>query len=514
MRALLVSLAIGAGWLAHAPLSLAQPARAGAPAAAPAAPGASGGAAAGTAANPAAGKERELGLQASKRLGDFDAMVQRRALRVLIPYSRSLFFVDQGRERGLAVSLVREFERYVNQKYAKELGKRPLTVFVIATPRDQLFAKLNDGYGDIAAGNLTVTPERQKIVDFVAPRDRTPVREVVVTGPASPALSRIEDLSGRKVHFRPTSSYHDSLLALNAKLRAAGKAPVDILPLPERIEDEDALEMVNAGILPMAVVDDWVAQLWAEILPGIKVRNDLVLRAEGYTGWAIRKDSPKLQAVIEEFYASVVRRQGGIDARIAAAHKRIRQIANNTGSAELKRFTDTVALFQKYGHQYGFDPLMLAAQGFQESRLDQNAKSAVGAIGVMQLMPATGAEMKVGDIRVTEPNIHAGTKYMDQLMSRYFRDANFSEQDRTLFAFAAYNAGPGNIAGARKEAQRRGLDPNRWFDNVELVVADRIGLETTTYVRNIYKYFAAYRLTVEEQAASRKARESLAPAPR
>ena len=125
---------------------------------------------------------------------------------------------------------------------------------------------------------------------------------------------------------------------------------------------------------------------------------------------------------------------------------------------------------------------MLAAQGYQESGLDQNARSHVGAIGVMQVMPATGAQLKVGDIRITEPNIHAGAKYMDQLMSRYFPDARFDEMNRSLFAFAAYNAGPGRIARLRKEAEQRGLDPDRWFNNVEIVTAEKVGSETTTYV--------------------------------
>ena len=152
---------------------------------------------------------------------------------------------------------------------------------------------------------------------------------------------------------------------------------------------------------------------------------------------------------------------------------------------------------------------MLAAQGYQESQLNQNAKSHVGAIGVMQLMPATGAEMKVGDIRLTEPNIHAGAKYMDQLMARYFPDARFTEEVRPLFAFASYNAGPGNIAKMRREAVKRGLNPDKWFNNVEIVTSERIGLETTAYVRNIYKYYTAYRLALDVQRAQRAARENV-----
>ena len=247
------------------------------------------------------------------------------------------------------------------------------------------------------------------------------------------------------------------------------------------------------------VVDDWKARMWAQVLPKLKVRNDLVLRADAKTGWAIRKDSPKLAAEIDDFFRNWAMKQGVAAYRMNSYMKRVKELKDPTGSAEYKRFRETLALFEKYGTRYGFDPLMLAAQGYQESQLNQAAKSHVGAIGVMQLMPATGAEMKVGDITVAESNIHAGAKYMDQLMTSTSPDANFSEGNRPLFAFASYNCGPGNVAKARREAGKRGLDPNKWFNNVEIVIAERIGTETTTYVRNIYKYYVAYRLTLDAQ---------------
>jgi membrane-bound lytic murein transglycosylase MltF len=171
----------------------------------------------------------------------------------------------------------------------------------------------------------------------------------------------------------------------------------------------------------------------------------------------------------------------------------VKRISNNTAEGEIKRFEQMISIFEKYGKQYGFDPLMLAAQGFQESQLKQETKSPVGAIGIMQVMPATGAELKVG-MSIAENNIHAGAKYMDQLMDVYFKDANFTEAERPLFAFASYNAGPGRISQMRKEAAKRGLNPDKWFHNVEIVTAEKVGIETTTYVRNIFKYYTAYRL--------------------
>jgi membrane-bound lytic murein transglycosylase MltF len=456
-------------------------------------------------------KPRQLSLANEPWMGDFDAMLERRIVRVLVPYSRTLYTVDKGHERGLSAELVREFERYLNKRYAKQLGKRPLTVVIIPASRDQLLAGVAQGRGDIAAGNLTATEERRKLVDFVAPEDRKPVRELIVTGPASPSLASLDDLAGKAVHVRKASSYYESLAALNQRLAKERKAPAKIVELPEALEDEDALEMLAAGLLGLIVVDDWKARIWAQILPKVKLREDLVLRAEGHTGWAVRKGSPKLEAVLADYYRTVVKRQGVIETRLAQQEKRIKRIGNNTAGAEWKRFEATVRLFDKYGARYGFDPLMLAAQGFQESKLRQEARSHAGAVGVMQIMPDTGAELAVGDIHQLEPNIHAGAKYMNRLMTRYFEDAKFSEQDRTLFAFASYNAGPGNISRMRTDAAKRGLDQDKWFDNVEIVVARRIGEETTTYVRNIFKYYVAYKLALDAQEAARKARETIAP---
>ncbi|OUL91525.1 transglycosylase SLT domain-containing protein [Paraburkholderia hospita] len=459
----------------------------------------------------AVAKARQLNLAVKPWTGDFDAMLERRSIRFLVPYNRTLYFNDKGRERGLTAELARDFERYVNKRYASQLGKRPVTVFLIPTTRDQLLTNLQTGLGDISAGNLTATDERRKLVDFVAPRDRKPVRELIVTGPRVPAIATLDDLAGKQVYVRKATSYYESLTALNERFRKAGKPVMQITLLPDALEDEDALDMLNAGMLGIVVVDDWKAKLWAQVLPQIKVREDLVVRSEGYVGWAIRKNSPQLQAAVTDFYNEFLKRQGVIDYRLAQFMKRIRQVTDASGAAERKRFEETLTLFERYGKQYGFDPLMLAAQGYQESQLNQSARSPVGAVGVMQLMPGTGKEMAVGSIGVTESNIHAGTKYMDRLMTRYFPDAHFDDDNRTLFAFASYNAGAANIAKMRKEAAARGLDPDKWFNNVEIVVAEKIGIETTTYVRNIFKYYAAYRLIADAQAVRTKALEKMQP---
>jgi membrane-bound lytic murein transglycosylase MltF len=456
---------------------------------------------------------RQLTTQVKTWTGDFDAMLERRIIRVLAPYSRSLYFNDKGRERGLTADSVRGFEQWINKKYKKQLGKRPITVFIIPTTRDRLLPAVAQGTGDIAVGNLTITEERRKIVDFVSLPGQTSVKELVITGPKSPSIATANDLAGKAVHVRKASSYYESLVTLNGRFANERKPAMKIVLVPDALEDEDMMEMLNAGLLEEIVVDDWKAKMWAQILPKIKVNEQAVVREGGQIGWATRKGSPKLEAEILAYMKASLTK-GVITGRLKQYMGKVKQIKDSTGTEERKRFEKTFALFEKYGKQYNFDPLMLTAQGFQESQLNQNAKSQVGAIGVMQVMPATGKELKVGDIRTTESNIHAGAKYMDQLMAKNFPDAKFDEVNRTLFAFASYNAGPGNISKMRKAAEKSGLDPDQWFNNVEIVTAKKIGIETTTYVRNIYKYYVAYKLMQESQKAGEKAREQVAPGTR
>ncbi|MDH5209680.1 MAG: transglycosylase SLT domain-containing protein [Burkholderiaceae bacterium] len=443
-----------------------------------------------------------------KFTGDFDRMVERRRIRVLVPYSRTLYFNDKGTQRGLTADLMREFEQFLNRKYGKQLGKRPITLILVPTTRDVMFDDVAGGLADIAAGNLSITESRLNKVDFAHLPDLAGNSEVIATGPKSPQLASLDDLAGKTIHMRKIESYRETVNQLNERFAREGKPKIRIVDLPDALEDEDKLEMLGVGLVELVVVDDWKGKIWAQVLKDVKIREDLALKKDVKVGWAIRKGSPKLKAEIEEFMRQA-RKASSVGARQKVAMSHAKKFRNNTADAEIKRFNEVIALFRKYGDKYGFDPLMLAAQGYQESQLNQNAKSHVGAIGVMQVMPATGKELKVGDVAILENNIHAGTKYMDQLMTRYFQDARFSDADRPLFAFASYNAGPGRIARMRTEASKRGLDPDKWFNNVEIVTAEKVGIETSTYVRNIYKYYVAYTLSVATLDERQKARESI-----
>jgi membrane-bound lytic murein transglycosylase MltF len=225
--------------------------------------------------------------------------------------------------------------------------------------------------------------------------------------------------------------------------------------------------------------------------------------------WAIRKGSPQLKAVVDDFMARHAKGTSIGNQILARYLKSIKYVKDAASEAERKKFPDLIPFFQKYGDQYDVDWLLMVAQGYQESQLNQSLKSRVGAIGVMQVMPATGKELKVGDITEAEANIHAGVKYMRWMIDQYYGNEPMTKLDKALFAFASYNAGAGRISQLRKEAAKRGLDPNVWFHNVEYVAAEKIGAETVTYVSNIYKYSIAYKLIMEARAEKAQAVEKM-----
>ncbi len=252
--------------------------------------------------------------------------------------------------------------------------------------------------------------------------------------------------------------------------------------------------MVNAGLISTIIVDDYVALLWSKVLTKLQVHEEIAVNTGGEFGWAVRKNTPKLLAAINDF--TKTHRQGTafgntVIRRYTVSTERLKQA---TSLLAIQRFQQTAEIFRKYGDKYGMDYLLMMAQGYQESGLNQDAKSHVG---IMQVMPATDAEMKVGDIRQLDQNINAGVKYIRFMVDEYFADEPMDDLNKILFAFAAYNAGPGRVRQLRKQAAAQGLNPNVWTENVEMVAAARIGPETVTYVSNIYKYYIAYKLLAE-----------------
>jgi membrane-bound lytic murein transglycosylase MltF len=441
---------------------------------------------------------------------DLDAMAKRRFIRALVVYSKTFYFIDRGRERGMIAEGLQLFEKQLNEQINRKRKVPHVHVVAVPVSRDQLVPWLLEGRGDLAATNFTVTPERLKEVDFSRPFYEN-AKEIVVTAPGVPMPLDIDDISGEEVYVRRSSGSYESLLRLNEYLDRTGRSPARIELMDDRLEDEDLLEMVNAGMIPRVVVDDYNARFWSKIFPEMQINRDVFVNRGGQIAWAMRKDNPQLKAAVDAFVAR--HRIGTMPYN--DAYKRYfsttRWVRNATSSRELRKFDATIGLFRKYGERYGFDYLMLGAQGYQESGLDQNKRSEAGAIGVMQVLPQTAHAMQVGDVRKLEPNIHAGVKYLRQLADRYFDAPEIDAFNRMLFAFAAYNAGPTRIAQLRVETKRSGLNPDLWFNNVERTVARRVGNETVQYVANIYKYYIAYSLVERHAYERNQIRGTLVP---
>jgi len=425
--------------------------------------------------------------------GDLEGIRERRVLRALVTPNRTDFFIDHGHLRGVQVEFLRRFVERLNQGVDDEAER--IRIKYVPVPFNQLLPALIEGRGDIAAAFLTVTPERSAEVDFAAPF-RDSVREVVVTHVDAPAPQRVEDLSGTHVYVLNASSHAEHLRALDARLREAGLAPIDIEEADPRLGADDILELVNAGVVDATVMDDYKALLWQRVLPNLVVHESVATAEGARVAWAVRRDAPRLRARLDAFMRAA--REGTLLGNIVFNRyfENTRWISDPNQRAERDKLERHLDIFREYGERYGFDPLALAAQAYQESGLDSDRRSPRGAVGLMQILPTTAEDpnVDVSDIERPERNVEAAAKYLAFIRDRYFDDPAISAWDRRALAWAAYNAGPAAILEARSRAAEMGLDPNVWFDNVEIATALVAGQEPVRYVANVYRYYVAYRM--------------------
>ena len=439
----------------------------------------------------------ELPLTFERRVGDLDGMLKTHQIRVLVVPSRSGFFYDKGHPQGIFFEAFDEFQRFVNQKLKS--GSLKVNVNYIPVRPEQLEHALSEGIGDVIGYPVIVTPEREKEVLFTSPL-YSKVKEVIVTGPKSLPIDSLEDLSGKEIYVNPLTAYYENLQRLSDSFKKAGKAPILIKSADANLTDEDLLEMVSTGLIPVTVTISIRADFWSKVLPHLTLHPNVVLKEDGQVAWATRLDSPKLQKLLDEF---VEGRQFGTSFGNTLLRRYLQNtkwVKDSTSTEEMRKFEAYVRFFQKYAAEYNFDYLMLVAQGYQESLLNQSRKNPSGAVGIMQVIPklAAAPPISISNVDDAEGNIHAGAKMLRNIADTYFNDDKLDTLNKTLMVFASYNAGPTRIARLRKKAASEGLDPNRWFGNVELVVAKEVGQETVQYVNNIYKYYVAYKLTLEK----------------
>lgn len=423
--------------------------------------------------------------------GDLDSMIARRHIRVLVPFSPTFYYWEGKEIKGLALEEVNLFEKYVH----RYLRLRYPTIQLIIKPvsREHIIRLLNEGHGDIAIAGLAINEARSEMVDFSTPTI-TGISEVLVASHDADKIESLADLSGKRVHVHLSSDYYLTLKSISDSLVTLGLDPINIIAADPFLDDEDLLQMVNASNLDYTVMMKEAAEHWNLVLDSMKVYADLPLKTGVSMGWAMRKNSPKLKEIVDHFVRQ--NKKGTLTGNILFKKYFVNKpkLKNVTSKAALKRMHDTKAIFQKYADEYEMDWLFMVAQGYQESGLNHNRRSHAGAVGIMQVKPSTaaGSPIYIHNIWDIDNNIHASAKYMNYIRTSYLQDSTISPLDRQLLALASYNAGPNRIRGLRRRAEARGLDPNVWFDNVEIMASHSIGRETTTYVSNIYKYYAAY----------------------
>ncbi len=453
---------------------------------------------------PAAAGNIDFPKAFGRRTGDLDDMAKGRNIRALVLLNPIGFFYDKGHPQGAMYEALEDFQKFANQKL--KTGTLNIKVTFLPMRVDQVEAALNEGVGDIIASGIAVTPEREQRVAFSTPIQKD-VSQIIVTGKDAGTISSLADLGGKEVYVNPLTTYYANLQKANETLKQAGKTQIVIKEADKNLMDDDLVQMVNAGLIPATVTTKQRATLWAQVLDKIQPQPDLTIATVGQLAWVMRKNNPQLKQLVDEFISSHAVGTSFGNTLMRRYLQNTKWVKNSTSADEMQKFQTNLDLFKKYAGEYDFDYLMIAAQGYQESMLDQSRKNPSGAVGIMQVIPkyAAANPINIPNVSTADANIHAGVKMLRNIDDKYFNDPKIDQLNKTLFVFASYNAGQNRIVRLRKEAADAGLDPNVWFNNVELIAAKDIGQETVTYVSNIYKYYIAYKLALEQHDAKQKA---------
>ena len=432
----------------------------------------------------------------------------KRTIRVLVNYNATNYFIVKGKQAGLEYELMHSFESYLNKGLTAD---KKIHLIFIALPFEQLIPALLSGEGDVIAAGMTITPERKNKVAFSSPY-RTNISEVVVRNKNTKKVEKAQDLSGKLVHVVRGSSYFSSLQRLNKVLKQEKKPEVAIVQTDKSLVSEDILQMVNAGIFNYTVVDSHIANIWSRVLDNIVTEEGAAINTGSQIAWAVRKSDKDLLYKLNLFIKKYKQGTTAGNVLFNRYYKNTKWITNPVSESSLKRLHQYQKSFIKYGNQYNIDWVMLTALGYQESKLNQRAKSNHGAVGVMQIKPSTAADKNIkitGVKESSDKNIHAATKYLAFLRSRYFSDPTIEPIEQLAFTLAAYNAGPARIVQMRNKAKKLGKNPNKWFFNVEYVTRRYASSEPVNYVANIMKYYLTFKSTIEAEGERIKATEKL-----
>jgi membrane-bound lytic murein transglycosylase MltF len=418
---------------------------------------------------------------------DLPAIRHGKVLRVLVNQSRNSSGDAKGEEIGAEYHRLQAFEKYLNG-HAKD-GQR-ITLKIVPKAKNQLLSALQRGEGDlIAPGELLDTREARGVAASDPIIRHVPLVLVGLKGARS--LRHVEQLSGRTLSLSAGSAADEAVHMLNQRLALRKLQPVKIEWVDPSLAVEDVLEMVQASIFSLTVVEQPIAERWARVMPKLRIDHALSLGTNSDMNWFVRQDALLLRASINSFLTTY-KVPAGQDVAFEKAYKNIYRVHNPLARADRQRLERLRPTLQRHADAQGMDWLNLAALAFKESALDPEARGSGGATGLLQITPTAAQRVGVGNIESTDNNVQAGAKYLAMIRRKFFAGSRFNERERMAFTLAAYNLGPERVQGMRNEARRRGLNPDQWFFQTERVAMEQAGMGVVSYVNSVNKYYLAF----------------------
>ena len=408
-------------------------------------------------------------------------------LRVLVNQSRNSSGQVQGESVGVEYHRLRAFERYLNG-HARD--GQEITLKIIPKAKDQLLGALLRGEGDLMApGELLDVKPTHAVTPSDPIIERVPLMLVGVKGERR--YTRLEQLSGRTVALTTGSAAGEALNLINQKLALRKLPPVNIEWVDPTLAVEDVLEMVQAGIYHLTLVEQPIAERWAKLMPKLRFDRKVLVSEPGAMRWYVRRDASMLRASVDRFLTTYT---VPADQNVAfeRVYRRLYRVHYPLARADRQKLEKLRPVLQKHAQQQGMDWLNLAALAFKESTLNPNAKGTGDATGLLQITPSAAQRVGVNNIQNVEGNVQAGAKYLAMIRRKFFASPQLNERERMAFVLAAYNMGPERVQGMRAEARRRGLNPNQWFFQVERIAMEQVGMGAVSYVNSVNKYYLAF----------------------
>ncbi|MQG93349.1 transglycosylase SLT domain-containing protein [Pseudomonas sp. MN1F] len=431
---------------------------------------------------------------------DLQQIRSSKVLRVLVNQSRNSSGEIKGEPVGIEYYRLRGLEHYLN---ARAADGQQIRLKLIPRAKEQLLGALQRGEGDLAAPGELLDPAVTGGVNSSAPVvDQVPLLLVGRKGERS--YTRAEQLSGRTVALTSASAAGAVIQQLNQQLALRKRAPIKIEWVDSTLAVEDVLEMVQAGIYPLTMVERPIAQRWARVMPNLRLDSRVQLGQAQAMRWYVRRDATMLLATVDRFLQGY-RAPENQDAAFERIYRRQYRVHNPLARKDRQRLDSLRAVLQKHGEAQQIDWLNLAALAFKESTLNPAARGSGGAHGLMQITPSAAQRVGVSDTGSVDGNVQASARYLALIRRKFFASPQINERERMAFVLAAYNLGPERVQAMRAEARKRGLNGNQWFFQTERIAMEQVGMGPVNFVNSVNKYFLAFNRerTALERVVSR-----------